>query len=403
MLNTIALLIPVFLLITAVELFISYRQGKRYFSERSIGMNISLGAIFQFWSLLEFMLFFGAMELFYRQFRLFDWSVNWLHWLLAYVAIDFISYWYHRFSHEWNILWAGHVTHHSSEHFNFTNGFRVSPFQGLNRIPFWLILPVLGFSPFVLVVCFKISGVYDFWLHTQTVPKLRWMEWLMVTPSVHRVHHGKNELYLDKNYGSNFVIWDKMFGTYQPETIPVDYGIKDPDYRDDHPVKAIFHHYAYLWQVCKSIPGWGRRLQFLFLPPDRKPEAWDPVLPAPAIQQEITGPGYRYYAYWLLAVGITGVVATMVVQELLPWPVMALFAVLLVSDMVTAALIMSRNLRAGFRYRQWLRMAALSICAIGLWWQYELLWLWLLPLYLGLNGLWIARLQASAQRVIMVR
>jgi sterol desaturase/sphingolipid hydroxylase (fatty acid hydroxylase superfamily) len=111
-----------------------------------------------------------------------------------------------------NILWAGHMTHHSSEHYNFSNSFRTSLFQGVNRILFWSILPVFGFSPVMLVVLLKISQLYDFLLHTEAVPKLGILEKILVTPSQHRVHHGRNDLYINRNYGSTFVVWDKLFG-----------------------------------------------------------------------------------------------------------------------------------------------------------------------------------------------
>ena len=270
MLNTIALLLPVFLLLVGIEWYISYRRGDERYTSGNTAMNMTIGALDQIGALFYFVLLYLVLEYVYAHFRLFTLENNWYQWVLAYVVVDFLSYWYHRFSHEVNILWAGHVTHHSSSLFNFSNGFRTSLFQGLNRILFWALLPVFGFSPVVLVIILKISGVYDFFLHTQYIPKLGFLEKILITPSQHRVHHGKNELYLDKNYGSTFVIWDKLFGTFQEETEPVTYGITSP-YVDNNPWGAINYHYVYLWRTMQTIPGWLGKLKLLVMPP-----AWQP-------------------------------------------------------------------------------------------------------------------------------
>jgi alkylglycerol monooxygenase len=104
-------------------------------------------------------------------------------------------------------------------------GFAPPSFQGINRIIFWAFLPLFGFSPLILIVIFKVSGLYDFLQHSAYIPKLKYIDKILVTPSAHRVHHGKNEVYIDKNYGSNFIIWDRLFGTYRDETEPVKFGI----------------------------------------------------------------------------------------------------------------------------------------------------------------------------------
>src|SRR4051812_13732144 len=215
MLNTIILLMPVFLFVAFIEGYISYRKRDDKYTVGNTTMNLAIGAIDQTCSLFYFTLLYLVLKYVYTHFRIFEMRNNWQQWVWAYIAIDFLSYWYHRFSHRINILWAGHVTHHSSEHFNFTNGFRTSLFQGINRIIFWSCLPLFGFSPLVLVVTLKVSGIYDFLLHSAYIPKLGFLEKILITPSLHRVHHGKNDIYIDKNYGSTFLIWDQIFGTYQ--------------------------------------------------------------------------------------------------------------------------------------------------------------------------------------------
>ncbi len=270
--NKMALLIPVFLLLVFSEWwFVGKKRGVR-FNGKNVAHNMVIGAIDQFVSIANFALFFWVLKLVYDNFRLFSLGNEWYVWVLAYFAVDLVSYWYHRLSHRIAILWCAHVTHHSSEDYNFSNGFRTSPFQGLNRIPFWIILPIIGFTPTMLFAVFIVSGIYDFLLHTEHFPRMPKLEYVLITPSLHRVHHGKNEIYIDKNYGSTFSFWDRMFGTFQEETEAVHYGILSKEYIEGNPVDAIFHQYLYLWKLICRTQIWKNRLRVLILPPNYIPE-----------------------------------------------------------------------------------------------------------------------------------
>lgn len=334
MLNQTALLIPVFLLFAVVEWLIVKKTKQGTHNQGNSLMNICLGAIDQFCALAYFVLFYLFLEFIYHHFRIFTLPDTWVQWLAAYIAIDFISYWYHRGSHRINLLWAGHVTHHSSSFFNFTNGFRTSPFQGINRIPFWAVLPLLGFSPVVLVLVFKLSGVYDFFQHTQAVPKIKWLEKWLVTPSLHRVHHGKNEIYIDKNYGSTFIIWDKIFGTYQEETEPVIYGIKDPDYKDNDPVNAIFFQYKNLWKGIIKAPSFKNKLKVLFMPPGWKQDNALPKQKERKAKVNNLSGLLVPYCYYKFVVNSCFFIAWLMFKEFLPWYVFGFAILLLLSDMV---------------------------------------------------------------------
>lgn len=265
--KNIVLLIPVFFLLIALEFYVSKKQHRNIGSSKNKALNMAIGGIDQLFGVYWTVVFYVYLQWVYDQFHIWNFPVNAWHWILAFVAIDFISYWYHRWSHEINWLWAGHVTHHSSSHFNFSNGFRTSPFQSINRILFWTILPVMGFEPWVLVLLFQISGVYDFFLHTELVPKLRLVEKIFITPSLHRVHHGKNDIYIDKNYGSIFVFWDKLFGTYVGETDVVKFGIKDDEYKDDNPLMAVFWYYHKLWRVFYSCDNFFDKIRLWWMKP----------------------------------------------------------------------------------------------------------------------------------------
>ena len=250
MLNYIALLIPLFLGLIALEWWYSRKRNDSKYSLPNTALNMAVGAIDQFGALLYLLLLYLAMVFSKAHFQWLTLPNDWRQWILAFLVVDFVSYWYHRCSHQINLLWAGHVTHHSSSYFNLSNGFRTSPFQGLFRIPFWMIMPVFGFDPLVLVITFKVVGLHDFFVHTPYIPKLGWLEWFIVTPSHHRVHHGKNEIYIDKNYGSVLILWDRMFGTFQDERadIPAVYGVTRP-VRTWNPIKINFMH---LWLLAKD-------------------------------------------------------------------------------------------------------------------------------------------------------
>jgi len=348
--DKLALLIPFFLLIAMSEWWFTRKSQPGRFTKENTLLNICIGAIDRIASLATFSLFLFVLQLTYDKFRLWTPEITWYHWILAYIAADFVSYWYHRFSHRIALLWCGHVTHHSSDHFNLTNGFRTSPFQGLYRIPFWIILAVLGFSPAVLLTTFIISGLYDFFLHTENFPKVRWLEWVLVTPSLHKVHHGKNEVYIDKNYGSTFVIWDRMFGTFQDETVPVSYGILSPDYRDGDPVDAIVHHYRYVWTLMSRAVSWKSKLKVLVMPPDWIPED---MKDAEGLSIEhLCEPDRKkhLYAAVLYAASAIGIIALLICESQVSLLQFSLYAGFFLTAMIAATRIF--NHRASLRLRR---------------------------------------------------
>jgi hypothetical protein len=258
------------------------------------------------------------------------------------------------------LLWCAHVTHHSSDHFNLTNGFRTSPFQGLFRIPFWIILPIVGFSPEVLLVTFIVSGLYDFFLHTQHFPKVRWLETVLITPSLHKVHHGKNDVYIDKNYGATFVIWDKLFGTFQDEIVPVSYGILSEDYRDGDPVDAIFHHYRYLWVLMQQSVSWKSKLKVLIMPPDWLPED----LSGPADLPVITfpAPSHRQVVYAIVqfALSALGIITILLCEARFPVLDFSLYAAFFLACMISATRILNRRVGLHFNRNEFMWNASFA-------------------------------------------
>jgi len=165
--------------------------------------------------------------LFLYQFRLFDISTGalWIQIILTLIVIDFVYYWFHRTSHRVRFFWGIHMNHHSSEEMNFLVSLRQAWFNPLFRLPFFFILPLIGFDPLLTFVVGAASTLWAVIQHTQTIGKLGPLEWFMVTPSAHRVHHGVNIKYLNKNFGNLFIVWDRIFGTYAEEKEEVIFGL----------------------------------------------------------------------------------------------------------------------------------------------------------------------------------
>jgi sterol desaturase/sphingolipid hydroxylase (fatty acid hydroxylase superfamily) len=188
------------------------------------------------------------------------------YWFLLLVLEDFMFYWLHYLDHYVRLFWAVHVTHHSSEEFNLTVGFRSSVFQPLYRFMFFIPIAWLGFDPLDIMLMYSITQIYGILIHTQYVGKLGVLEYVFATPSNHRVHHGSNPRYLDKNMGMIFIFWDRLFGTYQEEVEEVVYGLTT-NISDHQPTTVVFHEWKAMWDDVKNAPGLKNKLGYVFGPP----------------------------------------------------------------------------------------------------------------------------------------
>ncbi|MGN6633935.1 MAG: sterol desaturase family protein [Oryzihumus sp.] len=205
----------------------------------------------------------------------------WWAWVLILLADDVAYYWYHRAHHEIRILWASHVVHHSSQHYNFSTALRQTwtPFGGL---PFWLPLALLGVPPWAIFLQQSVSLLYQFLLHTERVERLwRPVEWVMNTPSHHRVHHGSNQAYLDRNYGGILIVWDRLFGTFAAERRRPSYGLTTPV--DTFNLLTLqYGHFADIARDVRAARRWRDRLGYVVGPPGWQPSggpAPEPTLP----------------------------------------------------------------------------------------------------------------------------
>ncbi|HMG92516.1 MAG TPA: sterol desaturase family protein [Chryseolinea sp.] len=244
---------PIYSVAILIELIASNLRAKKVYSFKGVIENIYLALMNMGLDILirsAALLTLGAVY----EWRMINWTEGVVYWFVLLLAEDFIYYWLHRIDHYCRLFWAVHVTHHSSEEFNLTVGFRSSVFQPLYRFIYFIPLALLGFRALDIFLIYSITQLYGLLIHTQLVKKLGFLEWIMVTPSHHRVHHASNFQYLDRNFGMVFIFWDKLFGTFTPETEEVRYGLTKP-INDITPLSLITHEWKKLASDVKQSPS----------------------------------------------------------------------------------------------------------------------------------------------------
>jgi len=270
--NYILLAIPFFLLLILLELLAEKIRGTNYYRINDAISSLSAGVVSRATGVIKQLVPLSIYALCYEHVALFDMPINVWCWLLAFVAYDFFYYWHHRMGHEINLLWAAHVVHHSSEEYNLTTALRQTSGGFLGWI-FYLPLAILGVPAQMLFSIAAFNLIYQFWVHTRHIPKLGILEWFLVTPSNHRVHHAQNQVYIDRNYGGVFIIWDRLFGTFQQELAqekPI-YGIRKALHSWD-PVWANVQVYTQLMKDCWRTRNWIDKILLWF-----KPTGWRPA------------------------------------------------------------------------------------------------------------------------------
>ena len=198
--------------------------------------------------------------------RIADIGGAWWTWIVLLFAEDLCYYWFHRVHHEVRLFWSAHVNHHSSRYFNLSTALRQPLLTPLTGPIFWAPLLLIGFAPWMVLTAQAWSLLYQFWLHTEVVDRLGPLEWFMNTPSHHRVHHGKNVAYLDKNHAGIFILWDRLFGTFAQEAEPVIYGLTK-DIQTFNPLRIAFHEIATIGRDIWKAPTLGAKLGYTFAPP----------------------------------------------------------------------------------------------------------------------------------------
>ena len=215
--NYILMAIPVFFVLIMLELAWTHYKKQDVYRLNDAVNSLAMGILSRVTQILYAAIPFSFYSYFYEDFALFQWQSNAWTWIAAFVLYDFSYYWVHRIGHTMNISWASHVIHHSSEEYNLTTALRQTSVPNVIGWVFYIPLAFMGFPPIVLLAVGSLNLLYQFWVHTQAIDQMpKWYEFLFVTPSNHRVHHAKNKVYVDKNFGGVF-LWDRIFGTFQPE------------------------------------------------------------------------------------------------------------------------------------------------------------------------------------------
>ncbi|MFT6148009.1 MAG: sterol desaturase/sphingolipid hydroxylase (fatty acid hydroxylase superfamily) [Saprospiraceae bacterium] len=267
-------IVPFVVLLPVLEYYISKRKKIDAYSFSDTLVNFSCGILertFDFFFILFLYFVFGYLYENASLIHLDTWLPLPILWISALLVGDFVAYWHHRLSHEINFLWAAHIVHHQSEELNVTTVFRVSAFAVINRTLFWIWLPIIGFSPMVSSTAIMFIGLYQFFSHTRLINKLGFLEYIIITPSHHRVHHARNPQYIDKNYGHVFIFWDKIFGTFEPELEEPEYGIVD-GFESSNPIWAYFSYWFDLFKRAGKTKNWINKVKMFLMPP-----AWNPT------------------------------------------------------------------------------------------------------------------------------
>jgi len=289
--NLIVLSIPIFFILIGIELVVERLSHKQLYRLPDAIANLSCGITSQVSGLFLKILSFTAYEFLFKNFAFFALDRNWLYWVALILLVDLAYYWAHRMSHEINLFWGGHVVHHQSEEYNLSVALRQSSLQIVWTFGFSLPIAFLGFETWDFVLIAAFNTLYQFWIHTETIGKLPWViELIFNTPSHHRVHHGRDPKYIDKNHAGSLIIWDRMFGTFQAEEERPTYGITKP-VNSWNALWANISHYAEMSYDLKRIPKWSDRVRYLFKKPGWLPEYLGGYRAAPPIDKNT----YRKY------------------------------------------------------------------------------------------------------------
>ena len=260
--------VPIVLTMIFIEILISNFRSQNFYKSGDTLCTIGLlsGNIIVAFAIKGMVL---AFHIYLYQFRVFDF-VNQIPilalWIITFISIDLVFYVYHRMSHRIRFLWAIHLSHHSSEEMNFAVSFRQAWFGPISKIPFFMVLPLLGFDPTIIAVAGVISTLWGIVGHTQVIGKLGPLEWIFNTPSHHRVHHGSNKQYIDKNYGNLLIIWDRLFGTFEPEDEKVKFGLVN-NVNAFNPVKVTFMAWMSMINDLKQKNSFIEIIKVIFGPP----------------------------------------------------------------------------------------------------------------------------------------
>lgn len=270
---------PFYVVLIGLEIFLTYRHShsefetRKSYSFRDTLNNALLMLVNGGIDLLFRTVYVGVLIWFYNFAVISPIENPYIYWIALFLLEDLAFYTLHYVDHHCRLFWAVHVTHHSSEHFNLTTGFRSSVFQPLYRFLYFIPLALAGFDPAHIIVMYSITQIYGIIVHTEYVNKLGWLEYVLVTPSHHRVHHASNAQYLDKNMGMCLIVWDRIFGTFQEElpSVPPRYGLTKP-MEDNGLVHTVFHEWQEIGKDFRQPIDLKTKFKYLLKAPGWSPD-----------------------------------------------------------------------------------------------------------------------------------
>ena len=347
--SLIALAIPFFLLLMAVEWAVGRWRGRRVFRLADVVADMGCGILQQVGGLFLGVLVGGIYVFVFEHHRLGTWKAgDWGTWVLAFLAVDVAYYAWHRLSHRVNFLWAIHGVHHQSEDYNLAVALRQAVLGGATSWPFYLPLAWVGIPPGVMGTCVALNTLYQFWIHTELIHRLGWLESFLNTPSHHRVHHAINPRYLDRNYAGVFIVWDRWFGSFEPERETPVYGLTQP-LRSFNPLWAQVSGWVALARQARATRRWRDKLRVWFAPP-----SWHPpgVAETPSPLEAPGGhrkhdvevpPRRRVYVGVHFALTVAATFALLMWGRALPWGDKVGIVFLLGLSLATAAGLLERR------------------------------------------------------------
>ncbi len=389
-LNPIVLSIPIFFILIGIEIVVERLSHRKLYRLPDSIANLSCGITSQLSGIFFRVLSVGVYEFFFSNLAVMHLERNWIYWTALFLLVDLGYYWAHRMSHEINLFWGGHVVHHQSEEYNLSVALRQSSFQVVWTFFFYVPLAFIGFETTDFLLISALNTLYQFWIHTETINRMGWFEYIFNTPSHHRVHHGRDPKYIDKNHAGTLIIWDRMFGTFQEEEERPTYGITKP-INSWNGVWANFSHYATMARELKQITNWSDKIRYLFNKPGWLPQSLGGYRPAPAVDKQqyvkYDTPAPVVLSYYVLVQYIVCLIAT--AFFLFKLPQFTLVQKAIASVLISISVV---NLGVLFEHRRWVYAAEwlrIVIYPVGL------------IILAGLNG-WPLAVSAGAAAYLLV-
>lgn len=369
-LNWAALAIPIFLAATLGEVWLARKRGADAYAFGTAISDLACGSVYQAFELVFKLATLGLYAWVYEHWRLIEFAEGSVWpWVIGMLGVDLLFYWWHRVSHVVNVMWAVHGVHHQSEDYNLAVALRQPLFEPLSWFLFYVPLAFLGVDPIVYLLSYAANRFYQFWIHTELVDKWpRPLEYLLNTPSHHRVHHGVQEQYLDKNYGAILIVWDRWFGTFEPEAERPTYGTTVP-IRSYNPLWANFEHLHRIWQLStaasrKQDKWWAWFAHPAWLPEGVADPATKPDRSIYTKYRPDVSPALRRYVVIHFAITGLALGALMFFEAYLTgWQLFVAATVLVAGFVAFSGLIEDRGWALGLEYA---RLGAFSLTAIWL-------------------------------------